>query len=146
MTAQPTDAADPLAHVRAHNPHAGQGAVMLDIGDGVGALVVTTPASMLGEEVDIASDDPAVTAELARAYAHDHGHDHGHAHGHDHGHAHRPHVAALPRPVPGGREVPSLVFPALPAGEYRLYPKGGEEAVMTVAVRDGHVTTASWPA
>ena len=35
------------------NPYAGQGAVLLDIGGDVGALVVTMPASMVGVEVEI---------------------------------------------------------------------------------------------
>lgn len=122
--------ADPLAHVHAHNPHAGQGSVLLDIGDGVGALVVRMPEAMVGEEVDIEAADPVVDADLRR--------EHGHHH-------HRPHVAVLPRPVPGGGVVASLVFPALPAGEYRLLPKGSEEVVMVVGVLDGRVTTEDWP-
>ena len=62
------------------NPHAGQGSVLLDIGGDVGALVVTMPASMLGEEIEVLTglEGP--------------------------GH-HRPHVAVLPRPV-GGASVP----------------------------------------
>lgn len=123
-------ATDPLDHVRAHNPHAGQGAVMLDIGGGIGALMISMPDSMLGEEVDIEAVDPAVDADLRR--------EHGHAH-------HRPHVAVLPRPVPGGGVLPSLVYPALPAGEYRLYLKGEDEVVMVVGVLDGRVTTEEWP-
>lgn len=123
--------ADPLAHVHAHNPHAGQGAVMLDIGGGIGALMVTAPPAMIGEEVDIEADDPAVDADLRR--------EHGHGH-------HRPHVAVLPRPVPGGGEVPSLVYPALPVGTYRLYRKGEQEVVLVAQVRDGHVTSLTWPA
>lgn len=134
MTAESTGAGDPLAHVRAHNPHAGQGAVVLDIGDGVGALVVTMPESMVGEEVDIEATDAEIDATLRR--------EHGH-HG-PHGH-HRPHVAVLPRPVPGGGEVASLVFPALPEGEYRLFAKGSDEVVMILGVVGGRVTTESWP-
>jgi hypothetical protein len=135
---------DPLAHVREHNPYAGQGSVLLDIGDGVGALVVTMPWSMVGEEVEIDADDPG----LAHALSHEHGHAHSHSHSHEPGHArthHRPHVAVLPRPVPGGGETPSLVFPSLAAGTYRLYEKGGDVAVTTAAVVDGRVTAISWP-
>ena len=41
-------------HGHSHeNPHAGQGAVLLDIGGDVGALVVTMPRSTVGEEVEI---------------------------------------------------------------------------------------------
>jgi hypothetical protein len=60
-------------HSHSHeNPHAGQGAVLLDIGGDVGALVVTMPRAMLGEEVELLVPDP------------------------------RPHVAVVDRPTPGG--------------------------------------------
>ena len=101
------------------NPHAGQGSVMLDIGDDVGALVVTMPASMLGEEVEVTTRHEAP------------------------GH-HRPHVAVVPRPVSGGT-VPSLVFPELREGSYALVPKGGDDVHLLVDVRGGEVTTAAWP-
>ena len=121
--------ADALAHVHAHNPHAGQGAVMLDIGDDVGALSVCMPEEMVGEEVEIESDDPVV----ARAMSHDHGHG-----------LHRQHVAVLPRPVPGGDVVPSLVFPALVEGSYRLFVKGSDVVALTADVVGGRVTTVRW--
>ncbi len=35
------------------NPHTGQGMVVLDIGDDIGALVVSTPSHMLGVEIEI---------------------------------------------------------------------------------------------
>ncbi len=37
----------------AENPYAGQGAVLLDIGDDIGALVVTMPAALDEAEVEI---------------------------------------------------------------------------------------------
>ena len=112
------------------NPHAGQGSVLLDIGDDVGALVVTMPAHLVGEEVEIL-DAP-------------HHHDHDHHHDHSHSHSHRPHVAVVARPVAGG-SVPSLVFPELVEGTYRLVPKGTDDVRLTVDVRGGEVTTAIWP-
>lgn len=129
MTVDPLERAD-LDHVRAHNPHAGQGSVLLDIGGGFGALMVTMPESMVGEEVDIEAVDASIDADLR--------HEHGHSH-------HRPHVAVLPRPVPGGGMVASLVYPSLAAGEYRLFRKGENEVVMIVGVLDGRVTTEDWP-
>jgi hypothetical protein len=109
-------------HARGHsheNPHAGQGSVLLDIGGDVGAIVVTMPASMLGEEVEVVTPhDPA-------------------------GH-HRPHVAVVPRPAPGGT-VPSLVFPELVQGSYALVPKGTDDVRLHVEVCGGAVTTATWP-
>jgi len=107
-------------HTHGHeNPHAGQGSVLLDIGDDVGALVVTMPEALLGHEVEVVTG-----AEPA-------------------GH-HRPHVAVVPRPVPGGT-VPSLVFPELTERRYALVPKGTDDVHLVVDVRGGEVTTATWP-
>lgn len=146
MTVSEQQAVDALAHVREHNPHAGQGSVLLDIGDGVGALVVTMPEQMLGQEVEIESEDPRVTEELVRLYAHEHGHDHDHDHGHEHGHGQaRPHVAVVPRPLPGGGQVACLVFGSLPAGRYTLHEKGSPEVAMVVEVPDGRVLETTWP-
>ena len=109
-------------HTHSHedNSHAGQGAVLLDIGGDVGALVVTMPAAMLGEEVEVVT-------------------------GHEPPGHHRPHVAVVPRPLAGGR-VPSLVFPGLVEGSYALVPKGTDDVHLRVDVRGGEVTTAAWPA
>jgi len=109
-------------HLHGHsheNPHAGQGSVLLDIGGDVGALVVTMPASMLGQEVEVLTgrEEP--------------------------GH-HRAHVAVVPRPVDGS-SVPSLVFGELVSGSYALVPKGTDDVHLRVNVCGGAVTTASWP-
>jgi hypothetical protein len=105
-------------HHHEDNSHAGQGSVLLDIGGDVGALVVTMPTRMLGEEVEVVTrHDPP-------------------------GH-HRPHVAVVPRPVPGGT-VPSLVFPELVEGSYALVPKGTDDVRLRVDVRGGEVTSAVW--
>jgi len=109
-----------MTHPHSHeNPHAGQGSVLLDIGGDVGALVVTMPASMLGEEVEVVT-------------------------GHEPAGHHRPHVAVVPRPV-GDGTVPSLVFPELLEGRYALVPKGTDEIHLVVDVDGGAVTTATWP-
>lgn len=101
------------------NPFAGQGAVMLDIGGDVGALVVTMPRSMVGEEIEVVGhDDPP-------------------------GH-HRPHVAVVERPIQG-EVVPSLVYSELVEGEWALAPKGTDDVRLRVEVRGGEVTTAEGP-
>jgi hypothetical protein len=105
------------------NPHAGQGSVLLDIGGEIGALVVTMPSSMLGEEIEV------LTGREAPAH---------------NGHSHRPHVAVVARPASDGT-VPSLVFPELVEGSYALVPKGTDDVHLLVDVRGGEVTTASWP-
>ncbi len=119
------------ASAHLENPFAGQGAVLLDIGGDVGALVVTMPAELEGVEVEI---------RPTGSHWHD---DHAHDHGHDHGHAHHPHVAVVNRPV-ADDQVPSLVFPELVEGSYELYEKSTRDVHLTVTVRGGEVATATW--
>jgi hypothetical protein len=121
-----------MSTAQVENPFAGQGAVMLDIGGDVGALVVTMPDGMAGVEVEIRPLD-------AQGHL---GEPHGHHHGH--GHAHHPHVAVVNRPVENGK-VPSLVFPELVEGRYELYEKETDDVRLTVDIRGSEVTTADWP-
>ena len=107
------------------NPFAGQGSVLLDIGDEVGAVVVAMPDGMEGVEVEIRPD-----------HAHQ-----GHAHHH---HGHHPHVAVVNRPVEGG-QLPSLVFPEVEQGSYGLYLKESDDRRLTVTVLGGEVAIADWP-
>jgi hypothetical protein len=111
------------------NAWAGQGAVLLDIGGDVGALVVAMPPALVGLEVEIRPlDGPH------------------HHHGHDHdGHQHLAHVAVVERPVGEGR-LPSLVFGELEEGRYDLFEKGRpDDVALSVVVTGGLVTTATWP-
>lgn len=118
------------ASTHLENPFAGQGAVLLDIGGDVGALVVTMPAALEGVEVEIRPTGS-------------HWHDDDHGHGHGHGHPHHPHVAVVNRPV-ADDQVPSLVFPELLEGSYELYEKNTRDVHLTVRVRGGEVATATW--
>lgn len=106
--------------MRSENPYAGQGAVMLDIGGDIGALVVEMPATMEGVEVEIR---PAGSGDD------------------DH---HHPHVAVVARPAHDVL-VPSLVFPELAEGEYELYEKPAGEIRLVATVLGGEVSQASWP-
>jgi hypothetical protein len=125
--------------MEAHNAHAGQGAVVLDIGDDIGALVVAMPAAMEGVEVEIRPIGSSASAH------HHHGPGDEHRHDHDHdGDPHHPHVAVVARPSAGGR-LPSLVFPELVEGEYELYEKGDTVVRLRVAISGGRVTEADWP-
>ena len=107
------------AHLDAENPFAGQGSVLLDIGDDVGALIVAMPPPMVGVEVEIRP----VGGETD---------------------GHHPHVAVVARPV-GGQTVPSLVYGELTEGSYELYEKGGGPVRLTVDVQGGAVTEVDWP-
>jgi hypothetical protein len=102
------------------NAWAGRGAVLLDIGGDVGALVVEMPEAMTGMEVEIRE---AGSTE----------------------HHHLAHVAVVPRPVAGG-SLPSLVFAELEAGRYELFEKGRPDAVsLEVSVAGASVTRVDWP-
>jgi hypothetical protein len=99
--------------------HVGTGFVVLDIGGDVGALIVTCPESLLGDEVEIGPspvdrDRPA------------------------------PHVMVLHRPQ-GDVKVPTLVYPELTEGTYDLWLKGNHPVQLTVEIHGGAVTQADWP-
>jgi ABC-type Zn2+ transport system substrate-binding protein/surface adhesin len=118
------------------NSHAGQGAVVLDIGGDVGALVIRAPASMDGIEIE---------ARPVGWTGHTHDHDHEDDHRHDHGHTHLEHVAVLARPLPNGERVFSAVFAGLAAGTYELYERPAGPVRLTVSVTGGAVADAIWP-
>ena len=134
------------------NPHAGQGAVIVDIGGDVGALVVVMPADTVGLEVEIVATGTADSYPHRRpghSHSHDeshgHGHGHGHVHGHDAGSSLPPHVAVVLRPLPSGTVVPSLVYGSLTEGVYDLYIRPDGPVMLTAEVLGGQVTEATWP-
>lgn len=92
------------------------GTVVLDIGHGVGALVVITGPEWRGREIEISPRDrePAV----------------------------RTHVAVRERQMSDGVRY-AAVFPALPAGPYVLWRGPGEPAG-TVLVAPATVTELEW--
>lgn len=114
----------------AENPHSGQGPVLLDIGDDIGAVVVSMPASTEGLEVGIrpagARADPPSD------------------HGDHHSHGTPPHVAVVARPTGAGLSY-ALVYPAVREGEHELFPLPDGPVVLTVSVAGGTVTRATWP-
>ena len=122
----------------AENPFAGQGPVLLDIGDDVGAIVLRLPAGMHGAEIEI--------HEATESHRHADPHDHVGEHAHDHGHGahHHPHVAVVERPTPDGTQF-TAVFPQVQAGTYDLREQHGSVWVR-VEVIGGSVTQTDWPA
>jgi hypothetical protein len=143
------------------NSHAGQGPVLLDIGGDIGAVILSMPATLDGVEIEArpvagaakASYDATVAAGVhPHSPGHDHSHSHGHSHpgGHSHsdGHSHGAplvHVGVLGRPA-GGAIHYSAVFSELQDGQYELYIRPDGPVELTVTVRGGEVTTATWPA
>ena len=141
------------------NSHAGQGAVLLDIGGDIGALVVTMPKAMEGIEVEIRPVGAGEGAGGSRPGTDHHEHEHPHEHPHDdhphdhaddhidgdHGAAHPwPHVAVVARPAPAGI-VYSLVYSQLREGTYELYERPHGPVELTVEITGGYVAEAVWP-
>jgi hypothetical protein len=91
-----------------------EGAVVVDIGGNVGALIIDTSAAMADIEIEISPE----------------------------GSARRTHVAVRERRG-SGPVLHAAVFPALAAGTYTLWEPGGE-ARGTVEVVGGQVTRAAW--
>jgi hypothetical protein len=122
MTVTSTPASNHVGtHAGTHeNPWAGQGAVLLDIGGDVGALVVHMPECLVGTEVEICPADEDHRAEQ------------------------RAHVAVLARAV-GSRTRPTAVFAALPAGRYDLYRKPDGATELVAEVVGGAVRELVWP-
>jgi hypothetical protein len=115
-----TDAEHHHAPVRAHErPHtlapSGEATVVLDIGGGIGALVLHTPHELAGREIDIfraGEQQPAM------------------------------HGAVRERELPGG-SVHAVVYPAVPEGDY-VIPAVGALPSLSVTIRGGRVTEITW--
>jgi hypothetical protein len=133
------------------NPHAGQGMVVLDIGNDIGALVVSTPADMEGLEIEICPSgtrhgrpDEGVGWWQGDWHSHTHSpHSAGAAHTHGHGPA-WPHVAVIARRTPAGVQH-SAVYPGLREGQYDLWVRPDKPTGLSVTVVGGQVTTSAWP-
>ncbi len=93
----------------------GSGTVVLDLGQGAGALVLHTPADLEGAEIEISHV----------------------------GSAHRTHSLVRPRHVAGGTQY-AAVYPGLPPGVYTIW-RDCTTPVTAVTITGGAVTTAAWP-
>jgi hypothetical protein len=91
------------------------GTVLLDLGADTGALVLYTPADLLGAEIEISPLTPGGP---------------------------RTHAAVRARPVPGGTRY-AVLYEGLPAGDYTLWRNhdtpGGQ-----VTIVGGQVTSHRW--
>jgi hypothetical protein len=105
---------------RHHHHHtlepSGQGTVMLNIGGGIGALIIHTEGEWLGHEIEVS---PAGAPDE------------------------RTHAAVRARYVLGGVTF-CVVLDALPEGQYLLW-QDAPEPLAEVDVRSGHVTEFTWP-
>jgi hypothetical protein len=93
------------------------GTVLLDIGGDIGALIITTPASMLLAEIEVSHSeaDPA---------------------------AHKPHVAVRERRGPGGTQY-AAIYPSLRSGEYTVWGLDGRPHT-SVTIVGGEVAQFDW--
>lgn len=96
----------------------GVGTVILDLGADIGALVLDTPADLLGQEIEIslAGGDPATR---------------------------RTHSLVRERKIGSGTGY-AAVYPDLPAGDYTIW-RDAVTAAATVTIAGGRVTRCRWP-
>ncbi|WP_229072684.1 phospholipase [Actinoplanes sp. DH11] len=95
----------------------GQGTVMLNIGGGIGALIIYTPGRLHGHEIEVS---PAGAPQD------------------------RTHAAVRARFVRGGVTF-CVVLDALPEGRYLVWQQG-DTPLAEVEVRGGTVAEFTWPA
>jgi hypothetical protein len=92
------------------------GSVVLELGPGVGALVLHTPQELDGREIEISPAGPPGP---------------------------RTHSQVRPRHTAGGTQY-AAVYPQLASGDYTIW-KDDRTPASTVTINSGQVTTALWP-
>lgn len=98
-------------------PPSGPGTVVLNLGAGTGALILHTPASMDGDEIEISrADGPAAT---------------------------RTHSQVRERRTSSSVRY-AAVYPDLPAGDYTIWRDAATPAA-DVTIAGGRVTSFHWP-
>jgi hypothetical protein len=98
-------------------PPSTAGSVVLDVGEGIGALVLLTPASLDGAEIEISPEGVEV--------------------------AHRTHSQVRERRV--GQHVQyAAVYPGLAAGRYTIW-RDATTPAGAVTINGGEVASCQWP-
>lgn len=93
----------------------GPGSVVVELGAGIGALILYTPPGLDGEEIEISRDDEPG----------------------------RTHSRVRPRPLPGETRY-AAVYPGLRAGRYTVW-RDERTPAATVTVTGGQVSSCRWP-
>lgn len=93
------------------------GSVVLELGPGIGALVLHTPPELDGREIEISPLGSTAT--------------------------HRTHSRVRPRNTDSQTQY-AAVYPQLPAGNYTIW-NNDDTPASTVTISGGQVTTARWP-
>ncbi len=95
----------------------GPGTVVLEIGPGIGALILYTPSDLDGEEIEISCDDEPG--------------------------ARRTHSRVRARHMPGETRY-AAVYPGLAAGRYTVW-RDEHSPATAVTVTGGQVSSCRWP-
>ncbi len=95
----------------------GPGTVVLELGPGIGALVLYTPPGLDGTEIEISRDDEPGTR--------------------------RTHSQVRPRHLPGQTRY-AAVYPALREGAYTIW-RDHHTAAGAITITGGQVTNWHWP-
>jgi hypothetical protein len=96
------------------------GSVVLELGPGIGALVLHTPPELDGAEIEIS---PVGQSEGVAG--------------------HRTHSQVRQRITPGGTQF-AAVYPGLAIGDYTVWQDKNTPA-LTVTIESAKVTSAKWP-
>jgi hypothetical protein len=100
----------------------GPGVVVMELGAGIGALILYTPRGLDGEEIEISRDDePGAQAPRTA----------------------RTHARVRPRPAPGATKY-AAVYPGLPAGRYTIW-RDEHTPATAATVTGGQVSRCYWP-
>jgi hypothetical protein len=95
----------------------GPGVVVMELGAGIGALILYTPPGLDGEEIEISRDDEPG--------------------------ANRTHSRVRPRPVADATKY-AAVYPGLPAGRYTIW-RDAQTPATAATVTGGQVSSCYWP-
>ena len=95
----------------------GPGTVVLDLGAGIGALILYTPADLDGAEIEISRDDDPGARRT-------------------HSQVRQRHMATVTRYA--------AVYPGLPAGPYTIW-RDEHSPAAAVTIIGGRVTSCHWP-
>ncbi len=95
----------------------GPGVVVMELGAGIGALILYTPPGLDGEEIEISRDDEPG--------------------------AKRTHSRVRPRPVAGVTKY-AAVYPGLPEGRYTIW-RDEQSPATAATVTGGQVSSCYWP-
>ncbi|SRR5712691_8566792 len=113
----------------------GPGTVIMELGAGVGALILYTPADLDGEEIEISGGDEPADPGSRRTHSR-----------RTHSrrtHSRRTHSRVRPRHMPGETRY-AAVYPSLPAGRYTVW-RDEHSPAATVTVTGGQVSSCHWP-